>query len=157
MGRRKGDRMTEQDAIKRYGPIVNGKFLNESQWMILMPVDAFIFRWRNSATNLRPSHIYCNKDFAPLLMTAFLSITRRGLNDEIETFDGCFGPRMIRGSLTEWSAHSWGIALDLNAKLNPLGGPIHFTPEFRKCFSDAGLTCGADFKRVDGMHFSMGF
>ena len=42
---------------------------------------------------------------------------------------GCFNPRVARfsdgGTL---SSHSWGIAVDINVNVNPLGGKPHQDP-----------------------------
>ncbi len=55
------------------------------------------------------------------------------------------------------SAHSWGLAIDINAMANPLGGPVTMTQDLANCFQEVGFDWGARFHRVDGMHFSYGF
>lgn len=147
--------MTVFEAIAKYGPIYEGKWSRESEFMIMLDVQHLNLPWVNVA-GVHPPHIYCNKDFAPLLLAALQFVKDRGLDHELETFNGCFSIRMQRGTLITPSFHSWGIAIDINAAENPLGGPVKFSEAFRQCFKDAGLACGADFRRVDGMHFSMG-
>lgn len=147
--------MTEQEAIAKYGPIVDGKWIDESKWMVLLDIQDLELPWVNVA-GVKPPHIYCNKDFGPLLHAALVNTIERDLEHELETYDGCFMIRAVRGEPLSASFHSWGIAIDINAKENPLGGPVHFSEEFLQCFRDAGLTCGAEFHRTDGMHFSLG-
>jgi hypothetical protein len=53
------------------------------------------------------------------------------------------------------SLHSWGIAIDVNAAWNGLGKEPTLTPEFVKCFTDAGFDWGGTWKRKDGMHFQL--
>lgn len=146
--------MTVQQAIDKYGAIVDGKWSRESEFMILLDIQHLNLPWVNVA-GVHPPHIYCNKDFAPMLLVALQNLIVRGLVDELETFNGCFMIRAQRGA-TVPSFHSWGIAIDINAVENPLGGPVKFSEDFRQAFKDAGLTCGADFHRIDGMHFSLG-
>ena len=38
----------------------------------------------------------------------------------IDLFGGCFNVRLMRGSKTKWSRHSWGIAIDLDPARNGL-------------------------------------
>jgi hypothetical protein len=53
------------------------------------------------------------------------------------------------------SIHSWGCAIDCNAFENGLGKPPKLTPGFVKCFTDAGMEWGGNWKRPDGMHFQL--
>lgn len=38
----------------------------------------------------------------------------------IDLFGGCVNVRLMRGSKTKWSRHSWGIAIDLDPEKNGL-------------------------------------
>lgn len=38
----------------------------------------------------------------------------------IDLFGGCYNMRLMRGSKTRWSRHSWGIAIDLDPARNQL-------------------------------------
>ena len=98
--------------------------------------------------------IFINRDFAAKLRIAFTNLEINGRYKEVKTFDGCLMERKSRG-LGDDSLHSWAMAIDLNAKDNPLGGRISFSPNFLKAFRDAGLYCGADWKRTDAMHFAL--
>ena len=101
------------------------------------------------------SKIYILKTFKDQLLSAFTELKSRNLLHEIETFDGCFEMRMIRGVSDKWSIHSWAAAIDLNAKKNPLKGKIDWSNEFLTVMREY-VDCGADFKnRIDGMHFEI--
>lgn len=105
-------------------------------------------QWRGPFTR-----IYCNREIISLLDQTFLVLDIMGLLDELKTYDGCWNIRKIRGSETKWSVHSFGLALDFNAELNPLGAEPTFTPRFLDLMQACGWTCGARFARKDGMHF----
>jgi hypothetical protein len=107
--------------------------------------------------------IYINKDFYSTYIRFLSLLIERNLHGEIHANDECFMPRYQRGSTTQISIHTWGLAVDLN----PLDNPIYstreqciakglkpFTKEFIQAGRDAGLICGADFPgRPDLMHF----
>lgn len=106
--------------------------------------------------------LYCHKDLVPVLTKFYRELIKRGLHKEIHTQDQCFCVRMIRGSETELSIHSFALAIDLNPDDNPLGldrdqakakGLKPFTPAFQQCAHDCGLLPGYSFRRCDGMHF----
>jgi hypothetical protein len=102
-----------------------------------------------------PKKIYCNRQMVQPLTKAFQNLIDRELVDELKTWDGCFCIRSIRGG-TDWSIHSWGLAVDLNAAENPLGAEPKLSREFVLSFTDAGLSWGGDWtSRVDGMHFQL--
>jgi len=107
----------------------------------------------NLAAKLPFKKIYCNKYLVKPLEEVFKRLDEKGLLSEIKTFDGCFNIRKVRGSATEPSVHSWAMAVDFNAKENGLGMPVKFSKAFLDVWRECGWTCGADFKRLDGMHF----
>lgn len=138
----------------RYGQIKGTTWLDESYWCVFIPIPDGI-KLINSATSLPMARIYCNRDMAAALSKAFENVLERGLAGEVEMFDGCLMVRCVRGEPEQLSTHAYALAIDLNAKANPLGGPVTFSRDFVKCFTDAGFDWGGDFKRVDPMHFSM--
>jgi hypothetical protein len=158
--------ITFDDVVSRYGTPYNAETQKkdediknkwEQKWMTLWKGSKFTkatgVAWPKDAPF---SRIYCNKDLVPYINNTFITLIEKGLFKELKTFDGCWNVRPIRGSKTgKWSTHSFGVALDLNAKENPLNGPINFSPEFLQVWRDTGWTCGADFKRKDGMHFQI--
>lgn len=107
-----------------------------------------------------PKRIFCNLDLIAPLEQAFTNLVNRDLIGEMKTFDGCFNVRKIRGYENSsdpkyYSLHSWGIAVDINGKDNPLGKEPKLSGDFVKCFLDAGFDWGGAFKRKDGMHFQL--
>lgn len=147
--------ITVQQAQHLYGPIANGKWADETKHMVVFSVDLSLgFPWKNIATGGPVSHIYMNRDMTLPFINACKALKASGCYSELHTFDGCFMVRDVRGLPGEPSAHSYGLAIDMNAKDNGLGMKPHFTPEFVKCFTDQGFDWGGDFHRLDGMHFS---
>jgi hypothetical protein len=147
--------LTHDQATKLYGPIANGKWPDEVKHMVVFSVDpALGFPWKNIANNGPVSHIYMNRDMVTPFMNACKALKESGCYQELRTFDGCFCIRDVRALPGSPSAHSYGLAIDINSKENPLNGKPHFTPEFVKCFTDAGFDWGGNFHRLDGMHFS---
>ena len=144
-----------KDAKLKYGEIVNGKWVNESKWMVVYkPPQWFQDKVLNSASGKPCKSIYLNKDMLKPLDLALADIKALGLDSELKTFDGCFMIRSVRGDPNSPSTHSYGLAIDFNAKDNPLGGVVQFSEQFLNCFKSHGFACGANFKRKDGMHFS---
>jgi hypothetical protein len=83
-------------------------------------------------------------------------VVRQGLSTLIhpDEFAGCFAARIIPGSVGEAiSAHTWGAALDINARSNPLGAPPTQDPRLVAIFKRWGFTWGGAWMRPDGMHF----
>jgi len=101
-----------------------------------------------------PKRLYCNKAMILPLSKAFYNLIHGGLVSELKTFDGCFNIRRKRGSNTP-SLHSWGVAIDVNAAWNRMGMPPTLSPQFVKCFTDAGFDWGGSWSSPDGMHFQL--
>lgn len=148
--------MTQADAAGKYGPIVNGIWTDELKWCATCVIPADIAQnWVKTATGNPTLHVYCNKDMAIPLMIALDNVKTRGLLNELKTFDGCYEVRDIRGIPGKMSAHSYAMAIDVNASQNPLGKQGLMTLPFIQCWKDAGFVWGGDFSRRDAMHFSM--
>jgi hypothetical protein len=75
---------------------------------------------------------------------------------ELQTYNGSWVIRATRGRQL-LSAHSWGIAIDVNASSNRLGQKPTLSAGFVAAFTRAGFAWGGNFHRPDGMHFSLGF
>lgn len=141
-----------EEARARYGEIKDGIWSAEADWCALYtPPEEMT--WRNGFTGGPVLRIYCNKDMAPALQRALEAVVRKGLAQEIKTFDGCFKIRSIRGRPDALSTHSYALAIDVNASENPLGAQARLSSEVIKCFTDEGFIWGGDFKRTDPMHF----
>jgi peptidoglycan hydrolase-like protein with peptidoglycan-binding domain len=112
---------------------------------------------------------------AARLQTLFAAWKAAGLMDRVLTFDGGFNARMIRGEPKKdrpgfdprhpkaLSNHSFGLAFDINAAMNPLNQPPARRGE-RGCVYDLlplawdhGFFWGGNFgSPLDGMHFEVG-
>jgi D-alanyl-D-alanine carboxypeptidase len=140
--------MTAQDILtQRYGKPKAANF--ESKWMVTWKVKES-FPWFPNKT------IYIHKDFMALLQKAFTALQQAGLHTQIKTFDGCFNIRFVRGSKTVYSIHSWGCAIDLNAKDNGLATSGKWTPAFINTMEACGVFCGQNWHgRKDPMHFAL--
>jgi hypothetical protein len=100
--------------------------------------------------------IRVHTEAAPAFRKAFELIKQKRLESFIKTFDGTFVPRHINWNPTKpLSYHSWGIAIDLNAQENPLGGPASKgnIKLWEEAFKPAGFKwLGPDY---DPMHFEL--
>jgi len=101
-----------------------------------------------------PKKIYCNKDLIPHLVVAFTNLISTGRVKELRTWDGCFAIRKVEGS-ENISLHSFGLAIDVNSAWNLLGQPSTLSPEFVKCFTDAGWDWGGWLRVKDCSHFQI--
>ena len=101
-----------------------------------------------------PRRIYCNEEIAGPLKMAFDHIIGEKIEDEIETWDGCFNIRRKVGN-SSMSLHSWGLAIDINAAWNRDGKQPTMSKELVECFKDAGFDWGGDWSVPDGMHFQL--
>jgi hypothetical protein len=96
---------------------------------------------------------WANRDIVPVLESAFEQIADEGLSSHVRTYDGCFNVRKMRGKSTQWSLHSWALAIDLNAKTNTLGAEPSMNPRIVEIFTSRGFLWGGKFGRKDGMHY----
>jgi len=146
--------LTQEDAIARYGKIVEGKWADEGKWCSLLEIPADLAVWINTATGKPATRIYCNKDIQAPLIRALYALKRKNLLLELKTFDGCFMIRDVRGVPGKLSCHAYALAVDLNAKENGLGEEPKLSADFVTCFLLEGFNWGGVFDRKDGMHFS---
>lgn len=80
----------------------------------------------------------------------------------IDLFGGCVNVRMQRGSATQWSRHSWGIAIDLDPERNKLKTKwlaAQFSkPEYKPMidifYKHGFVNLGLE-KNYDAMHFEI--
>lgn len=99
------------------------------------------------------TRIAMNRDMVAPFAAALANIEENRLLNHIASYDGCFNIRQTRGQDTI-STHAYGLAIDLNAKDNPLGSAGTMYPGLIKCFTDADFVWGGSFKdRPDPMHF----
>ena len=101
-------------------------------------------------------NICVHKHFKALLEQAFLELQNLELFSEIKTFDGGHKLRVLRGSRGVLSLHSWGAAIDMNAKQNPLGSFGTWSEGFISVMEKYSVNCGQSWNgRKDPMHFAM--
>ncbi len=102
-----------------------------------------------SATGIR-----CHKLIAPLLEAVFAEVVSRGLQKSVKTYGGGYVWRMKRGQAKP-STHSWGIAIDLNARTNAMGTAGDMDPALVALFESHGFTWGGRWSGAskDPMHF----
>ena len=150
--------VTSNQALKKYGD--PNLLVTQSQhfvtWQVPECIRGYFEHVRFSAVGTVgfPKRIFVNKDFQPILEQGLRNIIDRGLAKEMKSWDGCFIIRQKRG-LTSMSLHSWALAVDINAFENGLGKTPKLSPEFVKAMTDAGMTWGGTWKRVDSMHFEI--
>jgi hypothetical protein len=140
--------MTAQEILtQRYGKPTAASF--ESKWMVIWKVQVD-FPWFPKKT------IYIHKDFKAKLAIAFTALQQNNLHKEIKTCEGAFNIRLVRGSKSVYSIHSWGCAIDMNANDNPLGAVGKWSTAFLHTMEISGVFCGANWiGRKDPMHFAL--
>lgn len=86
----------------------------------------------------------------------------QGLIGLVESYDGAYNPRFIRGSRERLSNHAFGTAFDINASWNQLGavpalaGEQGSVRELVPLANEHGFFWGGHFRRrPDGMHFEL--
>lgn len=150
--------VTSLQCSKKYGDptllATQNKFFEV--WLVPANIQKAFAHVRFSAVGTTgfPKKIFVNKDFKPVLEKSLLNLISRGKATEMKTWDGCFMIRQKRG-LSSMSLHSWAIACDINQAENQLNMTPKLSPEFVKCFTDAGCDWGGSWKRKDGMHFQL--
>ncbi|MFB3881112.1 MAG: M15 family metallopeptidase [Armatimonadota bacterium] len=97
--------------------------------------------------------IRCHRRVSGQLLSALRELKDGGLTSLIDTFDGAWVARLVRGGNTP-SPHCWGHALDLNASEFPLGSDKQQDPRLVPLMARYGFECGQVWQhRKDPMHF----
>lgn len=122
------------------------QFMVSAKMPFAMPLD-----WAPATTT---SSIRCHKLIAPLLQAVFADIVAKGLQSAVKTYGGGYNWRMKRGQAKP-STHSWGIAIDLNARTNAMGTPGDMDPRLVELFESYGFVWGGRWsgRCKDPMHF----
>jgi hypothetical protein len=95
-----------------------------------------------------------NKILQGPINKVFGKLAERGLLHELQTFEGCWCVRPMKGG-TRLTVHSWALALDFNAATNPFGGGCTWSDAFLQTWTECGWETGAawDPPGTDAMHF----
>lgn len=107
------------------------------------------------------THIRVHRKCATAFIAAFAEIFEKCGHDQkrvdatgASDYAGCYNPRLIRGSQTEWSNHSWGMAIDLSAATNGFNMKATLSQIVIDAFKHQGAFWGGDYQhRKDPMHF----
>jgi hypothetical protein len=104
--------------------------------------------------SIEVDRIYCHKKLISTFTSVFQSIQDNNLRRHVTSFSGCY---IFRGKFNnrQLSAHSWGIAIDLNAESNEHGTRGSMHPDIVDIFKSYGFEWGGSWKRKDKnpMHF----
>lgn len=102
-----------------------------------------------SEYNIKTKTILLNKDIVESFISILDELKRKGLLEEIESFDGSYNNRNVRGSNYK-SAHAYCLALDFNARSTK-----KWSNEFIQVWIDHGWGWGGNFTTTrDDMHFT---
>jgi len=159
--------ITSAKALSKYGsPLDDARTADKNETTEWERRNMAFFNIPTSVTTANkviPKRIYANKDFGQVVINWLVELTNRGLIKEINEWNGIYSIRLKRG-LSSLSLHSYAIAVDVNARNNPLGltreqcikkGLTPFSPMFID-ISRQFMDCGADWKsRPDGMHYQL--
>lgn len=98
---------------------------------------------------------------AEQLRSFFNEIEKQKMLPLLLTYGGSYTPRLIRGSKTALSNHSFGTAFDINMQWNQLNreptllGNKGSVRELVPLANEFGFYWGGHFSRKDGMHFEI--
>jgi hypothetical protein len=96
--------------------------------------------------------ISCHRKIAGIMSAVFEQISREGLGSKVVSYGGCYMFRPKRG-VAQYSAHAWGIAIDLNPSTNQLKTAGDMDRNLVRIFEAHGFEWGGHFTRRDPMHF----
>jgi len=153
---------TRSDVANVYGYIsADKKWARQSEFLTAFTVPANIqshkdYSWVNtySPKKNKVTVVYCHKAMHSFLEKALNNLVSQNLLGDLKEYGGCHCIRATRGT-SNWSAHSWGLAIDINMTGNELGKTPKMSKAFAKCFTDAGFGWGGNYTRKDGMHFTI--
>lgn len=125
----------------------------EREYIISIPISYTLYYEGNPVNKIR-----CHKLAADHFLAAFNNLIERGLQHEIQEYNGIYNYRPMRGKQTTLSVHAFGAAIDVEASKYPFRSRKRMPESVIKCFTDVGFTYGGNFKsdlRKDPMHFQL--
>lgn len=151
--------LTDEQIIAKYGQPGDPDNLTT----ILLPYPMRI-AWDKAKTGTK---IQCHKLIAPNLLAIFNALLEHYGYDKlkelgIDLFGGCLSVRLMRGSKTKWSRHSWAVAVDLDPERNGLKvswkNAQFSKPEYEamiQIFYEHGFFNLGKERNFDAMHFEV--
>ena len=137
------------EIIETFGSLDTPNF--ESRYIVPFTLPYPLFYEGTRVTRARCHHLIVEN-----FQKVFEDIMAAGLQQEAKNYSGIYNRRAIRGQSSHPSAHSWGIAIDLEAEKYPLGSTRRFPPAVISVFQNVGFFYGGDFhSRKDPMHFQL--
>ncbi|MPR09235.1 M15 family metallopeptidase [Microvirga tunisiensis] len=106
--------------------------------------------------NTQITSITVHRKALPYFEKAFSLLHQRGLTQEASLYGGSFSVRKMRGG-DQWTAHSWGVEIDIDPEHNRLSwGPDRFKMDRRvvEAFEEAGFYWRGHLG-YDAMSFSL--
>lgn len=109
----------------------------------------------------RSTQVYFHRRGVTQFTALWQAWEQAGLLDRVLTWGGSYVPRLVRGSKTALSNHSFGTAFDINMAQNGLGrypasiGDMGSVRELVALAHQHGFYWGGHFSRRDGMHFEL--
>ena len=96
--------------------------------------------------------VRCHRSLIPALRGALQELADRNLAGLVETYDGCYNPRLVAvgGSI---SRHAWGAAIDLNFGGNRTGFTSIQDPRLVEVMARWGFASGDGWLVPDPGHF----
>lgn len=145
---------TKQQFIDTYGRIETKELAKGAVKIISHDKNFLIKSVTLPVVGLRYVHKACETDLVAIFSDIQLLVESRMV--ERPTWDGCWVPRHKSWNPKRGlSLHTWGIAVDLNAKENPMGKPGPMNRLIVQCFERRGWTWGGHWfgSSCDPMHF----
>jgi D-alanyl-D-alanine carboxypeptidase len=150
--------LTDKQIIEKYGQPGNPDNFT------IMPLPYPMRIAWDTKTQVRK--MQCHEDAEQKFLNVFnLLLAHYGLEDlqrlNIDLFGGCYNFRLMRGSKTRWSRHSWSIAIDLAPQYNQLkwgkDKALFAKPEYKPLmdifyandFANYGIEKGFDYQHFE--------
>jgi len=142
-----------------YTPLTNGNISIKGNWKADHIVRIEIPQIKKLAPYF-PKSLEVHKLAARPMQNLFNAWEKEGLLKYVLSYNGCYVPRLMRGS-DNLSRHAWGTAFDINVAWNGLGViPPRLSEKgtvrpLVQLANKHGFYWGGHFGRKDGMHFEL--